>query len=267
MDKKDSKTYDSFPSRIVCLSYDIFDIICELGGATRIVGKPKGTHKPGTEGAVEIGGFSKPDIETVIATQPDIVIGYSEICTNTMTQLTNLNINTLTLHHTSLEEIYQSIKLLGGMIGKPREATNLTEAMQGGFLEVAVRASRRSHRPVIYFEEWNNPYVCGTQWVSEVIGMVGGKDGFAHICHHKKFTERKVTTEEVIAARPEIILASWCGNPVDVSSIKRRPGWEAIPAVKHNLIYEVPGEMILQPGLSLTRGARFISDIIDKYAN
>jgi iron complex transport system substrate-binding protein len=119
---------------------------------------------------------------------------------------------------------------------------------------------------VIYFEEWNNPYVCGVQWVTEIIDIAGGRDCFAHRSHPKKYAERRVSTEEITEAAPEIILASWCGNPVDVESFKKRPGWESVPAVKTGTIYEVPGEMILQPGPGLVKGARFIRDIIDKNA-
>jgi len=265
MVSRNNKADRPFPSRIVCLSYDVVEILCAIGNAERIVGKPSGINKPGTENAVSIGGFANPDVSAITALRPDLVIGYSEICANTLARLIRQNINTLALHHTSLDEIYASIALLGRVTGNIPEATALIDTMRREFAKIAA-GSGGTVRPVVYFEEWNNPYVCGTSWVSEIITIAGGTDGFAKRCRAKRYLEREVTALEVAAAAPEIILASWCGNPVDIDSFKRRPGWESVPAVKTGRVYEVPGEIILQPGPSLVEGARYISDIINRFA-
>jgi iron complex transport system substrate-binding protein len=262
---ENSKQVKEFPERIVCLSYDIYEILCAIGSAGKIVGKPSGTDRPDTEPAAKIGGYGTPDIDAIMAAKPDMVIGYSEICAKTMAKLISLNINTLALHHSCLEEIYASIGLLGRLTGNTREATTLIEAMRREFREIASETGQLPRRPVIYFEEWNNPYVCGVEWVTEIIDIAGGKDCFAYKSHPKRYTERRVGTEEITKAAPEIILASWCGNPLDKDSFKQRPGWESVPAVKTGTIYEVPGEMILQPGPGLVGGARFIRDIIKKH--
>ena len=77
--------------------------------------------------------------------------------------------------------------------------------------------------------------------------------------------KRVVTGDEVIALAPDIILASWCGKPVDIDSIKQRKGWKLIPAVSQGRIYEIPGEIIIQPGPALINGAKYVSDIITQY--
>jgi iron complex transport system substrate-binding protein len=38
----------------------------------------------------------------------------------------------------------------------------------------------------------------------------------------------------VIAAAPDIILASWCGKKVIPDNIRQRAGWDAIPAVRND---------------------------------
>jgi iron complex transport system substrate-binding protein len=37
----------------------------------------------------------------------------------------------------------------------------------------------------------------------------------------------------VVAAAPDMILASWCGKKVQPEKIRSRAGWEAIPAVRN----------------------------------
>ena len=262
-----TKLAHDFPARIVCLSYDVFNILYELGCAENIVGKPSGAgaDEPGIEHAQNIGGFGSPDFDAIVALNPDMVIGYSEISTKIMSRLIMHEVNVLVLQHASLEEIYRSIKFLGKICGKTSEATALTNTMREEFQKISDSRPKQYHRPVVYFEEWDKPYVTGIKWVSEIIDITGGTDGFAHRCRSQKAMERVVTSEEVVAVAPDIILASWCGKPVDIDSIKRRPGWELIPAISQGHIYEVPGEIILQPGPALIEGARYFSNIVSQY--
>jgi iron complex transport system substrate-binding protein len=264
---KNNKPENGVSSGIVCLSYDTVDILCSIGCGKKIIGKPSGINKPELENAVNIGGFGSPDIETIVSLRPELVIGYSEICSKTIAELTSRNINTLVLHHTSLSEIYGSISLLGRITGNNDEAIQLIASLQKDFRGISAFVAKGARRPKVYFEEWNQPPVCGVQWVSEIIGIAGGQDCFASRCRAKKYLEREVTAFDVAAASPEIILASWCGKPVDINSFKQRSGWESVPAVKTGRIYPVPGEFILQPGPSLVKGAKFLHDIFNKQAS
>jgi iron complex transport system substrate-binding protein len=64
-----------------------------------------------------------------------------------------------------------------------------------------------------------------------------------------------VPPEAVIAAAPDVILASWCGKKVRPERIAARPGWEAIPAVRAGRIHEIKSPLILSPGpAALTDG-------------
>jgi iron complex transport system substrate-binding protein len=78
---------------------------------------------------------------------------------------------------------------------------------------------------------------------------------FPELSAKKSATERIVAPEAVIAAAPDVILASWCGKKVVPDKIRRRPGWDAIPAVRNGRIVEIKSTIILQPGpAALTDG-------------
>ena len=67
--------------------------------------------------------------------------------------------------------------------------------------------------------------------------------------------DRIVSSDQVIARAPEVIIGSWCGKPVRKERIAARPGWQDVPAVRNGHIYEVKSTYILQPGpASLTDG-------------
>lgn len=63
--------------------------------------------------------------------------------------------------------------------------------------------------------------------------------------------DRIVTPDAIAGTRPEVILASWCGKKVVPARIRSRPGWDRIPAVAANRIFEIKSPLILQPGPAL----------------
>ena len=117
----------------------------------------------------------------------------------------------------------------------------------------------------MYFEEWHDPLIAGIRWVSEIIEIAGGRDVFAELREQANARGRVVEPDEVVRRDPQIILASWCGKPVDTTAIASRPGWEGISAVKAGQIHEVDGADILSPGPSLMVGLRRIHEIIQEF--
>ena len=72
----------------------------------------------------------------------------------------------------------------------------------------------------------------------------------------------------MIAASPDLILASWCGKKVVPRRIAARPGWDAIPAVRAGRIVEIKSPLILQPGpAALTDGLDAIRAAIEGSAS
>jgi iron complex transport system substrate-binding protein len=90
--------------------------------------------------------------------------------------------------------------------------------------------------------------ISGIQWVSELIEIAGGQDVFEDRKAGKLAKDRFVTSEEVIAADPEVFLASWCGKPFDRAQVESRKGWSTISALQTGRIHEIDACKILQPG-------------------
>ena len=67
----------------------------------------------------------------------------------------------------------------------------------------------------------------------------------------------------MIAANPEVIIASWCGRKVNQEQIRTREGWGTIDAVRDGHIYEIKSAYLLQPGpAALTEGVRQLHAIL-----
>jgi iron complex transport system substrate-binding protein len=100
-----------------------------------------------------------------------------------------------------------------------------------------------------------------------LIERAGGHDVFAGLRSRRSALERVVSSEQVCQADPEIILASWCGQPVQPAAIASRPGWQHLTAVRHHRVHEIPGEDILQPGFRLVFGCERMKGLMCQEAH
>jgi iron complex transport system substrate-binding protein len=122
-------------------------------------------------------------------------------------------------------------------------------------LAAIASTARRTPKPKVYFEEWDDPLISGIGWVSELIEIAGGEDVLPRLRFQAAAKDRIIAPDVVRAAAPDVILASWCGKKVVPDRIRQRPGWSEIPAVRNNRIVEIKSPLILQPGpAALTDG-------------
>ena len=142
-------------------------------------------------------------------------------------------------------------------MGQAAKADALASQYEARLAQVAANAEGQP-RPVVYFEEWDDPMISGIKWVSELIEVAGGREAFPKQAESGGARDRIVSSDEVIAAAPEVIIASWCGKKVRPEKIAARPGWDTIPAVRRPAdghIVEIKSPLILQPGpAALTDG-------------
>ena len=252
------------PERIVCLTEEPTEILYALGQQHRIVGISAYTVRPpiARESHPVVSAFIGGSIKKIKALEPDLIIGFSDIQAQLAHDLIKENLPVLIFNQRSIQEILDVIVMTGAIVGERDQALSLVEDYVG-YLEMArARAATRPRRKV-YFEEWDDPLITSIEWVHELIEIVGGDNIFAHHATGKLASERFVTHEQIIAANPDVILASWCGKPVDIDSIRTREGYDRITAVKKNEIHELDPSIILQPGpASLTEGLATLERLI-----
>jgi len=238
------------PRRIVCLTEEPTEILYALGEGERVVGISAYTVRPpeARRDKPVVSAFVGGSVQKIAALEPDLVVGFSDIQADLARDLIAANLNVLIFNQRSVQEILGVIVDLGSLVGARDRARSLAVGYASRLDEIADRATRRSTRPRVYFEEWDDPMICGIRWVSELIEIAGGVDVFADRSRGKLARERIVDAEAVTAAAPELMLASWCGKPFDVDAVIARPGMQSVPAIRERRIQEIPAEIILQPG-------------------
>lgn len=236
--------------RIVCLTEEPTEILYALGCGDRVVGISAWTVRPPEARRTKpiVSAFTGGSVEKIVALEPDLVVGFSDVQADLAAKLIRENLQVLVLSQRSIREILDVIRLLGRIVGAADRAEAYVRELEEGLEAARARAASLPRRPKVYFEEWYDPLLCGSHWVSELIDIVGGRDVFADRAHHAAAKQRVVESEEVVEKQPDVICASWCGKPFDRDALEARDGWETIPAVTTGRVHEIESEIILQPG-------------------
>lgn len=239
------------PHRIVCLSAEAADWLWRIGAWERVVGVTVYFDQPDSAPPKpRVSGFSSANLGQITQLKPDLIITFSDVQTQIAAALIQRGYSVLATNQRTLGEIETTLALLARVVNRERES----EILLHEFLARLAPVENVARYLRVYFEEWNDPLISGITWVSELIERAGGKDIFEHLrCKHNA-AERVVSLDQVCRADPEIIFASWCGEPVQPAEITARPRWNSLTAVREQRIYEIPSKDILQPGFRLVYG-------------
>jgi len=259
------KSDTGFPQRIVCLSSEHVEICYALGAGERVVGVPGTAHRPAeARDKPRIGGFTSFRVDKIRELEPDLVLAFSDLQADISAELIRAGLPVFCSNPRSVDDVLATIVMVGGLLGLDKPARDVVQDMRDEIRQVREFSSVWPDRPRVYFEEWRDPLIAGIRWVSEIVEIAGGRDIFPELRDKPSARDRVVDPAEVIRRDPQIVLASWCGKPVDIASIGARPGWERMSAVTSGRIHEVDGADILSPGPSLLVGLRQIHEIIQE---
>ena len=201
-----------------------------------------------------VSAFTSADIPKIMALDPDLVLTFSDLQADIASELLRAGVMVVGYNQRDIAGILAMIRQLGAMVDASDRASQLADTYERRLDDIAERAVTGPH-PRVYFEEWDEPMISGIKWVSELVGIAGGRDVFPGHAEKAAAVDRIVTSDQVIAAKPDVILASWCGKKVRPEKISARPGWDRIPAVAMGRITEIKSPLILQPGpAALTDG-------------
>ena len=244
------------PSRIVCLTEETVETLYLLGEDARICGVSGYAVRPARvrREKPRVSAFISADIPKILALEPDLVFTFSDLQADIVAALIRAGVAVHAFNQRTVAGILDMVRMVGAIVGVPVKADELARGYEQRLEAIRAAAPQRT-RPKVFFEEWDEPLISGIGWVSELIEIAGGTDVFGQLGCRPAAKDRIVSPDAVVAAAPDVILASWCGKKVRPDRIAGRPGWASIPAVRDGRITEIKSSLIPQPGpAALTDG-------------
>lgn len=255
--------------RIACLSTESVETLYALGAEDVIAGVSGFTTRPArarTE-KPKISGFSSSKLERILAVDPDLAIGFCNLQADICRDLALAGVEVHLFNQRSIAGIFNMIGVLAALVDRQEAGRQLVMELEASVDAARTRAAQWTRRPVVYFEEWNDPLMSGIGWAAEVIELAGGTDAFPELSVHQSARERIIADPmEVVRRAPDIIIGSWCGKKFQPDSLGQRPGWDSIPALRNGMVFEVKSPDILSPGPSvITHGLQQIGAVIARW--
>jgi iron complex transport system substrate-binding protein len=257
------------PERIVCLTEETAETLYLLGEDKRIVGVSGYAVRP-TQVRKEkprVAAFISADVPKILALEPDLVLAFSDLQADIVAELIRNNVAVHAFNQRDIAGILAMVRTLGALVGVNQKAEVLACSLYGRLDDARARAATLRRHPRVYFEEWDEPMISGIHWVSQLIEIAGGIEVFPQLALMKNAKDRIVTAGDVIAAKPDIIIGSWCGKKFAPAKVTARSGFDAIPAVRTGWLREIKSTLILQPGpAALTDGLDVLAGIVEEWA-
>lgn len=257
------------PQRIVCLTEETTEWLYMLGEEARIVGISGYTVRPrrARDEKPKVSAFLSAKIDKILALKPDCVFGFSDLQADIAASLIRAGVQVTVFNQRSVDEIFSMLYQVAAMVGQAEQGLQRLQQMRTQLDAIQQTAATFKRRPKVYFEEWDEPHISGIRWVSELIGIAGGDDCFPELAQMAMGKDRIIANGKTIVDRaPDIIIGSLCGKKFRPEKAAAREGWQDVPAVLNNQIFEIKSADILQPGpAALTDGVAQLHRIIQQW--
>jgi iron complex transport system substrate-binding protein len=170
----------------------------------------------------------------------------------------------LSLTPRSLGEVWEDVRRVGEAAGHLAEADALAAALEERVAAIAATAARAASRPRVVCLEWLDPYYVGGHWIPEMVSLAGGEDVLGRL----REPSFRVSGEQIIEARPDVIVVMPCGyNLARAASelrIEALPcGSEMLPAIREGRLFAVDANAYFsRPGPRLADGVALLAHLI-----
>ena len=164
----------------------------------------------------------------------------------------------------SLHDVWNDIHTVGDATGGRARAAQLVSALKARIARVAQKAAETpAMRPRVACLEWLSPLYAAGHWVPEMIAAAGGDDVLG-LAGKPSF---RVSWEQVLGARPDVILISPCGYGVEKAArefheLALPRGWAALPAVRARRVHAMDANSyVSRPGPRLVDGIEMMAEL------
>jgi len=248
------------PARVVSLEPSATSTLFELGQADRVVAVSRWCGRlvdVGDRPQLESTWSIRREVLTTLA--PDLVVAGLPYSARGVEELLRSGLNVLFLSPSRLEDVFTDILLLGRLTGADSRAEALVADMRAR-IEGAAARSRGLWAPRVYVEVWSKPLFSGPGWMADLVEAMGG-------IFVPEGPGRRVSEEEVLEARPDVVVVAWTGVAAPrPEAILRRPRWQRVPAVEHGRVEVVDELLFNAPGPGLAQAANVLSDLVSRWA-
>ena len=253
---------EQVPERIVSLAPSNTEVLFALGLGDKVVGvSDYCNYPPEAKEKASIGGFSTPNIEKLVSLSPDLILATSIHEKRIIPALEEKGIAVFALNPKTLDEVLESITLVGGITGEDEEASRLVAGMRDRIKVVTDRTEGLSQEQKTrsFYVVWHEPLMTSGSGTlqDELIAKAGGINIAQDLVGYAG-----ISLEAVIQANPEVIIAGaghGSGEDLTFQFIQKETRLREVAARINNRVYAIDADLA-------SRGGPRIVDALEQFA-
>jgi iron complex transport system substrate-binding protein len=245
------------PQRIVSLAPANTEILFALGLGDKVVGVTDYSDYP-PEAALKpnVGRYDTPNIELVLAADPDLILADSIHQAEIIPQLESYGLTVVAIAPATFDEIFDSIRMVGDITGTADKAEEILNDMEAR-VEAITEKTRdlpESERASVFYLVWHDPLMTsgGDTLINEMIEIGGGRNIFEDVSG-----AAVVALEELVARNPQVIIAG-VGMGLDVAItmqvFESEPSLAQTDAIKNGRVYGIHLDISGRTGPRIVEG-------------
>lgn len=238
------------PLRIVSLAPSTTEILFELGLDEKIVGVTDYDNYPEkAKTKPKVGGFKGPNLEAVVAQNPDLVFASRLSGNEQMETIEKLGIPVVMLEAGEISRIKDTIKLVSRITNTPVRGEQIITDLNNKLTELSDKLKGLPRTSVYYIVDLNNNITAGRgTFIHELINMAGGSNSADDVEGWSKYS-----LEMLVEKNPEVIITSTHTGKVE--DLRMKAGFQDLAAVKNNKVYVIEDSNIIsRPSHRIVQG-------------
>lgn len=257
-DRQVAVTIAKPPQRIVSLLPSLTETVCALGQCQKLVGVDRYSNWPESIAKLpRMGGGIDPNIESVLAAKPDLVLMATSA--RGAERLTNLGLTVLALEPRSHADVQRIMRTVAKALNVPvvesdRVWQNIDAAVNAAAQSIPVQAKGQR----VYFEVSRAPYGASeSSFIGETLQRLGARN----ILPGTWGPFPQINPEFVVRAQPDIIMVG-DSNFADMAT---RPGWQNMRAMRTQRVCHFKSEesdVLVRAGPRMAEAARLMANCL-----
>ena len=250
--------------RIASLTCSNTEIVCALGLGDQLVAIDDHSDHPPTlpEKVKRVGPDLSIDLDALERLQPELVLasltvpGHEQVVAG----LQERGLPHIAPDPRSLSDVLRDVREISVRLGVPERGEAVVGWMERGLQPSPVQ---QLERIPLLVEWWPQPvFVPGRySWINEMLELAGAVNPWRNQQAHSI----QVTTDQVVEARPQGVVISWCGIEFDKyrpHRVLQREGWESVPAIERSRVFCISEAYLGRPGPRLVEGVRQLRNAV-----